>query len=207
MRDWPSKVSPQYSRAVFLDRDGTINEDIPNYPHKVEDLDFIPGAREALASLAKLPIHIIVISNQAGIEKGLYTQAQMSEFNSALRAKVEAVGGRIDAFYFCPDLEPNDPAAGDSPSKCAKPAPGMLVEAKRDFKDRKRNVELDFESSFVIGDKTSDIAAGSAVKCFTILVLTGKGGEEEGALEVNPDHTADSIVEAVEKVHEQLTES
>jgi histidinol-phosphate phosphatase family protein len=88
---------------VFLDRDGTINADT-HFPYRTEDLEFVPGAVEGLKQLAKLPLDIIVVSNQAGIALGLFTRAQMSEFNAELRSRVEAFGARIDAFYFCPHL-------------------------------------------------------------------------------------------------------
>ncbi len=173
---------------MFLDRDGTINVDT-HFPHRIGDLDFVPGAVEGLKQLAKLPLDVIVVSNQAGIALGLFTREQMSKFNSELRSRVEAFGARIDAFYYCPHLEPKHLGPGEVSCDCAKPAPGMLLEAARDF-------EIDLARSFLIGDKISDIAAGQTAGCLTILVRTGKAGSEERALRVQPVHVAKDLREA-----------
>jgi len=188
MRDWPRKPTPHNRRAVFLDRDGTINVDT-HFPHRVESLEFIPKAIDGLRLLAMLRLDIIVVSNQAGIALGIFTREQMSQFNAELRSRVGHVGGRIDAFYFCPHHEPKHLPPDISPCKCSKPSSGMLRQAAKDF-------ELDLSRSFLIGDKTSDIAAGESEGCVTILVRTGKAGREEGALPVEPKHFADNLYEA-----------
>ncbi|HID19391.1 MAG TPA: HAD family hydrolase [Methanophagales archaeon] len=188
MRDWPLKPNAHYRRAVFLDRDGTINVD-SHFPHRVELLEFITKAIDGLRLLATLPLHIISVSNQAGVALGIFTLEQMSQFNTELRSRVERAGGRIDAFYFCPHLETKHLPPGVAPCACSKPSPGMLLEAARDF-------ELDLSRSFLIGDKTSDITAGESVGCVTILVKTGKAGREEGALPVEPKHFAENLSEA-----------
>lgn len=192
MRDWPKKIEYKHPWAVFLDRDGTINVDT-HYPHRVEELEFLPGAVQGLRTLVEFPCHILVVSNQAGIALGYFTKEQMSEFNAELRARAESAGGRIDAFYYCPYLEPKHLPPGADVHDCAKPFPGMLMEASADF-------GLDLGRSFMIGDKTSDIAAGQRAGCVTILVKTGKAGKEEGALDVSPDYCADSLASAADIV-------
>ncbi|MGH9424582.1 MAG: D-glycero-alpha-D-manno-heptose-1,7-bisphosphate 7-phosphatase [Thermoanaerobaculia bacterium] len=179
MRDWPPLVAPRFRNAVFLDRDGTINIDT-HYPYKVEDLEFLPGALQALVALADLPAHIIVVSNQAGIALGMYTRDAMSAFNHRLRHIVENAGGRIDAFYYCPHREQKDLAPGERPCPCSKPAPGMLLEASADFR-------LDLSHSVLAGDKASDVAAGTAAGCYTILVAPTNRGSEPAADFVVPD--------------------
>lgn len=188
MRDWPPRTSSHYRHAVFLDRDGTINVDT-HFPYAIESLEFIPKAIDGLRLLAMLPLAIIVVANQAGIARGIFTRKQMSQFNAELRSRVEHAGGRIDAFYFCPHLEIKNLPPGVPVCECSKPSPGMLLEAAKDFK-------LDLSKSFLIGDKTSDIAAGESVGCTTILVKTGKAGKEEGALPVEPTHFAENLYEA-----------
>jgi len=175
---------------VFLDRDGTINVDT-HYPHKVELLRLLPRALRGLKLLSRLPLDIIVISNQAGIDLGMFTREQMSRFNAELRCRAERAGARIDAFYFCPDLEPRNLPVGATPSSCSKPAPGMLLEAVADF-------DLDLASSFLIGDKTSDIAAGfnAHPQLVTVLVQTGKAGNEESALPITPRHVVPDLYDA-----------
>jgi len=188
MRDWPPKPNAHYRRAVFLDRDGTINVD-SHFPHQVQLLEFIPKAIDGLRVLATLPLDIIVVSNQAGIALGIFTREQMFQFNAQLRSRVEHAEGRIDAFYFCPHLEAKQLPPTVSPCPCSKPSPGMLLEAAKDF-------ELDLSKCFLIGDKTSDIAAGESVRCVTTLVKTGKAGREVGALPIEPKHFAENLSQA-----------
>jgi len=188
MRDWPSNPELRYMHAVFLDRDGTINVDT-HYPHDYKLLEVIPEAYEGMKILSELPLDIIVVSNQAGIKLGIFTKDQMSRFNEELRIRIERYGGRIDAFYYCPHLEPKNLKKGQTPCNCSKPAPGMLLEAANDF-------DIDLSKSFIIGDKTSDIAAGMAVGCTGILVKTGKAGKEEGFLPIKIDHLAENLYEA-----------
>ena len=199
MRDWPSKPTPHYQRAVFLDRDGTINIDT-HYPHEAEKLEIIPEAIDGLKILARLPLDIIVVSNQGGIALGIFTQEQMSAFNNELRSRIERVGGRIDAFYFCPHLEPKNLSPGVPPCDCSKPRSGMLLEAAQDF-------DLDLPKSFIIGDKTSDIAAGEAVGCIGILVKgvkKGEGGGEGKPVPITTEHRVERLDDAARIVQSCL---
>lgn len=188
MRDWPPKPNPRYKRAVFLDRDGTINVDT-HFPYKKDSLEFIPKAIDGLRFLSTLPLHIIIVSNQAGISLNIFTVEQMSQFNAELRTKTEHAGARIDAFYFCPHLEAKHLPPRDSPCECSKPSPGMLLEAAGEF-------QLDLSQSFVVGDTTSDVAAGESVGCITILLKTGKAGREEDALPVKPKYFVRDLCQA-----------
>lgn len=198
MRDWPEQITTHYPRAVFMDRDGTINVDT-HYPHKVEELEIIPSALEAIKILAARPVAIIVSSNQAGIALGHFTREQMSRFNAEIRERVIRAGGRIDAFYFCPELEAKNLPAGAPVAECVKPSPGMLLEAARDF-------QIDLAQSFMIGDTTADVEAGRRAGCTTILVRTGKAGREENALAVEPTYDVADLYEAAIKVQELLSE-
>jgi D-glycero-D-manno-heptose 1,7-bisphosphate phosphatase len=156
-------------------------------------MEIIPGAIAGLQILATLPAHIIVVSNQAGIARGLFTREQMSAFNARLRAQVEKSGGRIDAFYFCPHFEPHQLPPGVAPCSCSKPNPGMLLEAAADF-------QLQLSSSYLVGDKSSDIVAGKRAGCRTVLVLTGKAGREEGATSVQPDFVREDLFGAAQAI-------
>ena len=155
----------------------------------------IPHAIAGLKLLAKLPLDIIVVSNQSGIALGIFTRDQMANFNDELRARIESAGARIDAFYFCPHLEPSHLPPEVSPCECSKPSPGMLLEAANDF-------GIDLSQSFLIGDKTSDIVAGKSVGCTTVLVKTGKAGKEEGALTVDSDYVSDNLYRAALQIHQ-----
>jgi D-glycero-D-manno-heptose 1,7-bisphosphate phosphatase len=176
--------------AVFLDRDGTINVDT-HYPHRLEDLEFLPGALSALSALAKLPVHVIVVSNQAGIALGMYTREVMAAFNRELRRKVEESCGHIDAFYYCPHLERKNLRPGERLCACSKPAPEMLVEAAADF-------SLDLSRSILVGDKSSDIEAGIAAGCYTILVASPHAvASPRLAAKASPDYTVPDLSAAV----------
>lgn len=197
-RDWPKKISHKYRRAVFLDRDGTINVD-KHYTHKLEDLEFIAKATEGLKVLAQLPLHIIIVSNQAGIALGLFEKKDMSKLNKELRKLVEKEDGRIDAFYYCPHLEQKNLFYGEKPCDCSKPSPGMLIEAAKDY-------NLNLEKCYIVGDKTSDIAAGHNIGCYTILVETGKAGKEDNALSIEPHAKVSNLYEASLLIRKRIEE-
>jgi D-glycero-D-manno-heptose 1,7-bisphosphate phosphatase len=194
MRDWPSVPLHLYDRAIFIDRDGTLSVD-SHFPHRIEDLSFIPRALDALRILATLPVHIIVVTNQAGIGLGLFSRHDMTRYNTALRQQVESAGGRIDAIYFCPHKEPKHLGPDESACKCAKPAPGMLLEAAYDF-------SIHLQHSVMIGDKLSDIAAGQAVGTRTILVQTGKAGRDDTeVVDAIPDLIVADLYQAIENIN------
>lgn len=189
MRDWPkTRPVPRYRQAVFLDRDGTINVDT-HYPHQIDQLEFLPGSLDGLRILSKLNVHIIVVSNQAGIALGMFKEHHLNAFNNELRSRIIKAGGRIDAFYYCPHYELKDLKPGQLPCSCSKPSSGMLYEASKDFK-------IDLEKSYFVGDKSSDIMAGKNVGCKTILVETGNAGKEEGYIYVKADYVAKNLFEA-----------
>lgn len=188
MRELPSVPKPAHKRAVFLDRDGTINVDT-HYPHIAAELQMIPEALQGLKVLSDLPFDLIIITNQSGLALSLYTEADMRQFNEALLERIHECQGRIDGIYFCPHHEAKNLPKGQAPCACSKPAPGLILEAAADF-------QIDLANSFMIGDKTSDILAGQRAGCKTILVRTGKGGMEEDAVPVQPDFVADHLLEA-----------
>lgn len=188
IREWPSQIERRFPIAVFLDRDGTINVD-SHYPHKPADLELLPRAAEGLRLLSRLPVHIIVASNQAGIALGYYGQGDLSGFNAALRGEIERSGGRIDAFYFCPELEISDLPPGAQPAFCSKPQPGMLIEAGADF-------GVSLGGSFMIGDKKADVGAGLAAGCTTVLLQTGKAGSDEIRIAGEPHHVCADLFDA-----------
>lgn len=143
--------------------------------------------------LSELSFHLIVVSNQAGIPLGRFTEEQMSAFNQGIRSLVEASGGRLDAFYYSPYLELKNMPPDSKLDDTMKPNPGMLFEAREHF-------SLDLFQSFVIGDKTSDIVAGQRAGCTTILVLTGKAGDEEDAIPCLPDYVVADLYGAAKLI-------
>ena len=153
--------------AVFLDRDGTLNHDI-GWLHDFRDWVWIPGAIEALRLLNGSGYATVVDTNQAGVARGLYTEAHIAALHELVAAEAAAAGARIDAFYYCP----HHPEFGDvRDCACRKPGPGMIVEAQR-------TLQIDLERSYIIGDRLSDVEAGRAAGVTGMLVKTGSGAEE-----------------------------
>jgi len=165
--------------AVFLDRDGTLMEDT-GYVRRAVDVRIYAGVREALAELKGAEFKLVLVTNQSGIGRGMLSQA---EYESVHEEFLRQLGvGLIDATYFCPDHP-------DSATERRKPAPGMLLEAARDL-------DLDLECSFMIGDKAADIEAGRrAGLAASVLVRTGMGAAE--AAGAGADFVAENMSAAV----------
>lgn len=138
--------------AAFLDRDGVLNED-HGYTHRVDDLAWMPGAREAIRLLNDRGYRVIVVTNQAGVARGYYEEEAIGVFHAGMQAQLADMGAFVDAFYHCPfHADGNVPAytVADHPDR--KPNPGMILRALEDWK-------VDLEKSFLIGDKPSDMEA------------------------------------------------
>jgi len=165
------------NRAVFFDRDGTLMEEVL-YCADPAKVHVFPGVGEALRKLKAAGWRILVITNQAGIGRGLITPEQ---YNAVERELLRQLGdGLVDASYYCPDL----PGA---PSTRRKPEPGMVLEAAAEF-------GIDLAASYFIGDKAIDIECGRRAGTRTIQVLTGYGSEQPSA----PDFTAANVSAAVD---------
>jgi D-glycero-D-manno-heptose 1,7-bisphosphate phosphatase len=144
--------------AVFLDRDGVINDKAPEgeYVTSWAQFRFLPRALEGLAALASLDVPVIVATNQRGIARGALSEADLADIHTRMLAAVRAASGRIDAIYHCPH-------EGDC--ECRKPRPGMLVAAARDH-------GLQLQESVVVGDRRSDMEAAAAVSARGVLVTS-----------------------------------
>lgn len=149
--------------AAFLDRDGVINEEV-DYLHEVDKAVLIPGVAAAIREIRQHGWKVIVVTNQAGIAKGLYSEADLHAVNTRISELLAAENAAWDAIYFCPH-HPNHTGDCD----CRKPAPGMLLAAIRDF-------NIDPAKSFMVGDRLTDLQAGQAAGCAkSYLVRTGYG--------------------------------
>lgn len=154
------------AKALFLDRDGVINKEV-NYLHKIEDFEFLPYVFETCRRFIAAGYQIIIITNQAGIGRGYYSEAQYQALTDWMLAEFTANQITITKVYHCPH-HPTD-ALGDYKTKCdcRKPQPGMLLRAAKEF-------HLDLNKSRLIGDKVSDINAGrNAEVGYCCLVSTG----------------------------------
>ena len=166
--------------AVFLDRDGTVNRD-NGYVYRMEDWEWIPGAIDAIASFNKAGFLVIIITNQAGIARGYYDEAALTNLHTKINEELNSHGAAIDGFYHCPH-HPDFGAVRQC--ECRKPMPGMIYAASKDF-------NIDLGRSWLIGDKASDIQAGLSAGVNPILVLTGYGKEQRNLLDGNIDCVAD----------------
>ena len=157
-------------KLVILDRDGTINQDSDQYIKSPAEWKPIPGSLEAIARLTQGGWRCVVATNQSGIARGLFDTSTLIAIHNNLQRAVTQVGGRIDAFFFCPH-------AADSACECRKPKPGMLLEIASRF-----NVSLG--SVYMVGDALRDLEAAAAAGAKPVLVLTGKGAKTktEGGL-------------------------
>ncbi len=152
--------------AAFIDRDGVINEEL-NYVHRVEDFRLVAGAAEGLRRLADAGFELIVVTNQAGIAKGLYTEEDFRELTRHMRAMLAQDGVEFLDVLHCPHHPQATVARWRVDCDCRKPAPGMILEAARRHR-------LDLSHSVLVGDKTSDTDAGRAAGLArTVLVETG----------------------------------
>ena len=181
--------------ALFIDRDGTINHDI-GYVSRPEDLIVYPWAAEAIRLVNESGMKAIVITNQSGIARGMYTEETLEQIHAGLREELSKEGARLDGIYYCP----HHPRIGDEHYKrlcvCRKPQPGMLHKAAREH-------DLDLASSFVIGDKSSDINLAANAGAKGVLVLTGYGSETQDDRKrwpCDPAFVADNLLEAVRRI-------
>jgi len=180
--------------AAFIDRDGVINVE-HNYVHRIEDFELIDGVAEGLQALAAAGYDLIVITNQAGIARGFYTEADMERLHAHMRSELVARGVRIDAIYHCPHHPQGTVAAYAVSCDCRKPAPGMLLQAARE-----RGIDL--SQSVLVGDKISDIEAGRAAGVM-LAVLVRSGHAFDAKAEQAADLVADDLRAAARAITEQ----
>ncbi len=148
-------------RAIFIDRDGVICRNRNDHVKDWEEFVFLPGVLEAMSRLAELDLSIVVITNQAAINRGIVSVEAVEDIHSRMVQAIEAAGGRVDRVIYCPH-RPDEHCA------CRKPRPGMLLMAAQDL-------GLDLSQSYLIGDAETDMQAGRAVGAHRYLVLTGRG--------------------------------
>ena len=173
-------------RVVFLDRDGVINRDSPDYIKCVAEFEFLPGSLEALRCLAECGFSPIVVTNQSGLHRGLFSPETLAEIHRHMCKAVQAHGGLIRDILVCPHLPGED-------CPCRKPRPGLLTAARRRHR-------IDFSATVMVGDSVRDIeCARNAGVQRAVLVRTGNGDEAERALSgrnLCPDFVADDLREA-----------
>ena len=178
--------------AVFLDRDGTIIEEV-NYLRSLDQLKLFPWSARAVRALNEAGYAVVVITNQAGVARGLFDEAHVEATHGALTEALAAQGAHIDAYYYCP----HHPDAADERYRqecaCRKPAPGLVLRAGDEM-------GLDLSRSWMVGDRWGDIEAGVSAGARGILVRTGYGAQDAAAPPANAraDAILDNLMEAVD---------
>jgi D-glycero-D-manno-heptose 1,7-bisphosphate phosphatase len=180
--------------ALFIDRDGTLTEEV-GYVNHVARLRLLPRSAEAIRRLNQAGVAAVVVTNQAGIARGYFSEEVLNAVSAELIRQLKDAGAHLDGVYVCA----HHPTEGRPPWRatcdCRKPKPGLVLRAARDL-------DLDLARSVVVGDKGSDLELAPAVGAASVLVLTGYGlGEWEhrrAQFPVTPDHVAEDLLAAVD---------
>lgn len=186
--------------AVFLDRDGTINEQM-GYINHISRFVLLPGVARAIRKLNKQKIPVVVVSNQSGLARGYFPASLLDEVNQKMEQQLAAEGAHIDGLYICP----HHPEAKEEKYReicnCRKPKIGLLKQAAEDL-------DLDLTQSFIVGDRWSDLKCGAAAGATSILVLTGYGRGDQQYIgpqqEIQPAMVAEDLNSAVDWILQQL---
>jgi D-glycero-D-manno-heptose 1,7-bisphosphate phosphatase len=178
-------------RAIFLDRDGTVNVDV-GYLHRLEDLQLFPYAPDALRLLKRAGFLLVIVTNQSGIAHGLIDPGFIQICHDEMRRRVQPAGADLDALYYCSHHPRGSVPELSVDCRCRKPSPGMIEDAARDL-------GIDPTQSWVVGDKWLDVQLGKAVGARSILVRTGWGSEQEGKRPPGQqvDAICDNLIHAV----------
>ena len=181
--------------AIFLDRDGVVIDDA-HHLSSPEQVRIIPGSAEAIASLNRAGWPVVIVTNQSGVARGLFTVDGLHAVHQHISDQLAGYGAKIEAYYFCPHYPTAEVPAYRAVCDCRKPKPGMLLQAAEELR-------LDLARSWMIGDRETDLAAGAAAGTRTILVRTGNGSLTDAtALDrsaLNLELVAKNLADAVMK--------
>ncbi len=185
--------------AFFLDRDGTLIRDV-GYLARVEQVDVLDGAAEAVRLVNRAGARAVVATNQSGVARGMFGESDVRAVHEFLRGEFARRGAVLDAFYYCPHHPEAEIERYRRRCRCRKPAPGLLRRAAREL-------GLDLTRSVMLGDTLRDVEAGRRAGCASVLVLTGKGEKQHGLLhagETGPDRVAADVLAGVQWALEKL---
>ncbi len=187
-------------RAVFLDRDGTINEQM-GYINHISRFHLLPGVARAIRRLNHADLPVIVVTNQSGLARGYFPEELLAEVHVRMAEMLAEEGAKVDGIYVCPHHPEAKEERLREKCNCRKPEPGLLQQAAAEL-------DLDLDSSFMVGDRWSDIRCGQRAGTRNILVLTGYG---RGDLEykkpkdgTRADYIGEDLQEAVSWILEQM---
>lgn len=190
-------MTPKFHKAVFLDRDGTIIEEVV-YLARPDQVLFIPWAIDSLRRLKAAGYKLIVVTNQSGVARGLFTEKDVKRVNQHIQRQLEENNAGIDGWYYCPYHPEGTVAPYNVDSPMRKPGTGMVELAARDH-------SLDLSASWMVGDKASDILCGRKLGMKPILVLTGFGVAQRKILEEKyPSRKPLPVVESIREAAEWI---
>jgi D-glycero-D-manno-heptose 1,7-bisphosphate phosphatase len=173
-------------RAVFLDKDGTLIEDVP-YNIDPGRIALMPNAAEGVSLLHNAGYAVFVVTNQSGVGRRYFGEEQLRAVEQTVRDLLDAHGIQIAGFYYCPHLPPEELGLGRSPCACRKPEPGLMFRAAADN-------GIDLARSWLLGDISTDIQAGQRAGCRTVLVT--RDAQEVAKTDPPADAVAEDLLEA-----------
>jgi D-glycero-D-manno-heptose 1,7-bisphosphate phosphatase len=186
--------------AVFLDRDGTLSEEV-GYVNHIDRFHVFPWSAAAIRKLNGAGVPVVLVTNQSGVARGYFPEILVEETHAKLQAELARFEARLDAIYYCPHHPHGKVAAYRKPCKCRKPAPGMLQRAARDL-------DLDLSASFVVSDRYKDLSMGFQTGARGVLLLSGYGKGEylyhKDTWPRQPDYVAVHLLEAVDWILVQM---
>lgn len=190
-------MKPEKKKAVFLDRDGTINEDTA-YVSNINQVKLIGGAAEAIRLLKECGFLVIIVTNQSGVARGYLTEEDVGIINEYIKTLLKQEAADIDAFFYCPHHPDFGSAKYRKKCTCRKPEAGMLFSAAEQY-------DIDLGASFIIGDKMSDITAG--VKAGVKGLLISNNMEEEKVSDSIPVYTGANLLDCAKWLADSFAHS
>jgi D-glycero-D-manno-heptose 1,7-bisphosphate phosphatase len=188
------------NRAVFLDRDGTVNEEV-GYLRDLADLRLIPGAGVVIRRMNEAGLLVVLVTNQSGVARGYFPESFVHEVHDRLAQMLALDGARIDAVYYCPHHPTTGNARYVKECSCRKPGTGMIDQAVKDL-------AIDVKQSYMVGDKWIDVELGQRAGTHAILVRSGFAPDDPGNIRPrhlkDPDLIAHTITEAAEWIIRQV---
>jgi D-glycero-D-manno-heptose 1,7-bisphosphate phosphatase len=179
----------KFERAVFLDRDGTIIEEV-GYLDRPERVEFFPWTIDAVRVLNSAGLAVVLVSNQSGVARGFFTETIVDEVHQRMATMLAEGGARIDRYYYCPHHPDGKVPEFARTCDCRKPGRGLVDRAAREL-------GIDPARSFVVGDRWLDVALGRAIGAQAVLVRTGYGaGEEKQPGDITADAVVDNLIAA-----------
>ena len=188
-----------FERAVFLDRDGTIIEEV-GYLDRPERVELFPWTIDAVRVLNRAGLAVVLVSNQSGVARGFFTENVVDAVHERMATLLAEGGARIDAYYYCPHHPDGKVPQYAQTCDCRKPGRGLVDRAAREL-------GIDPARSFVVGDRWLDVALGRAVGAQSVLVRTGYGANEEdkGPADLAADAVVDNLIAATSWILGRLT--